>query len=341
MVLKKYQVPGTRYSTQWKSPQNEPYRTVPCRTMQWKSAIRLPGAQGQLCQEHTVTQPTSFVPGHSNRADDSNCLRGASHDNLAPRGLFQGRYRPSAQSFSENAGPYGSGFAGTSVGSASHATHPVLAEAEGSIQGLVSRTPQRNGYSGLCIIPGPLEGPLLAKARCDPRHGAQKEGCHDRCFKQGLGSTVQGQTDLRPFVRRGVGPTHQLHRNSSSVSGLSILPAGHMYVLVRSDSRSVVSYINHQGGLVSKHLCTLANDLLVWAQNNLRSLKATYVLGKMNQGADMLSRNNVSSEEWTLHPLTVQISWEVFGRARVDLFASEDNSYSGGTNRGCQSYSGC
>ncbi len=60
--------------------------------------IRLPGAQGQLCQEHTVTQPTSFVPGHSYRlsADDSNCLSRASHDNSAPHNLLQGRYRPSA-----------------------------------------------------------------------------------------------------------------------------------------------------------------------------------------------------------------------------------------------------
>ncbi len=48
--------------------------------------------------------------------------------------------------------------------------------------------------------------------------------------------------------------------------------------------------------------------------------------GKMNQGADMLSRNNVS-EEWTLHPLSVQKIWKVFDRARVDLFASEDSSH--------------
>ncbi len=34
--------------------------------------------------------------------------------------------------------------------------------------------------------------------------------------------------------------------------------------------------INQQGGLVSKILCTLPSDLLVWAQNNLRSLKATH-----------------------------------------------------------------
>ncbi len=103
--------------------------------------LRLPGAQGQICQEHTVTQPS-------------------------------------------------------------------------------------NGDSGLCISSGPLEGPLLAKARRDPRHGAQKKGCYNRHFQQWFVSAVRGQTDLRPMVRRGVGPAHQLPRNASSVSSLSILPAG-------------------------------------------------------------------------------------------------------------------
>ncbi len=65
----------------------------------------------------------------------------------------------------------------------------------------------------------------------------------------------------------------------------------------------------------------------MWAQNNLCSLNTTHVPGKMNHGADMLSRNNVSSGEWMLHPLVVQKIWEVFGRARVDLFASEENSH--------------
>ncbi len=41
----------------------------------------------------------------------------------------------------------------------------------------------------------------------------------------------------------------------------------------------------------------------------------------------MLSTNNVFCEEGTLHPLAVQKIWEVFGRAWVDLFASEDNSH--------------
>ncbi len=105
----------------------------------------------------------------------------------------------------------------------------------------------RNSDSGLWISPGPLEGPLLVKARRDPRHGAQKKGCQDRCFQQGLGSAVRGQTHLWPVVRRGVGAANQLPINASSVSGLSILH----HVLIRSDSSSVVSYINHQGGLDS------------------------------------------------------------------------------------------
>ncbi len=96
--------------------------------------LRLPGAQGQLCQEHTVAQPASFVPGHSYQlsAGDSNCLSGDSHNNSAPHVFLQRGNRPTAQSFPENAGPYGSGFARTSVGSASYATYPALAETEGS-----------------------------------------------------------------------------------------------------------------------------------------------------------------------------------------------------------------
>ncbi len=58
------------------------------------------------------------------------------------------------------------------------------------------------------------------------------------------------------------------------------------HVLIRSDSRSVVSYINHQGGLVSKRLCMLANKLLVWAQNNLPP-KSTLTAQSFLQGAQM------------------------------------------------------
>ncbi len=211
----------------------------------------------------------------------------------------------------------------------SHATYPFLAVAEGSIHCLTSGMPPRNGDWGLCISPGLLERPLLVKARHDIRHGAQKEGCHDRRFQQGLGSAVLRQTGLRSLVRERARPAHQLPRDASSVPCPSILPAGHTGTPCANTLRQLVHgvILNHQVGLISKRLCTLANDLLVWAQNNLCSLKATHVPGKINHGADMLSRNNVSSGKWTLHPLVVQKFWEVFGRARVDLFASKDNSH--------------
>ncbi len=91
---------------------------------------------------------------------------------------------------------------------------------------------------------------------------------------------------------------------------------GH-HVLVRSDSMTVVSYINRQGGLTSKRLFEMVKHLLEWAHLNLRSLRAAHVPGVLN----------VPSEEWMLHPQTVQRIWELFGRAEVDLFASKDNSH--------------
>ncbi len=45
---------------------------------------------------------------------------------------------------------------------------------------------------------------------------------------------------------------------------------GH-HVLVRSDNTSVVSYINHQGGLRSRPLCKLACQILLWSQRKLLS----------------------------------------------------------------------
>jgi hypothetical protein len=70
---------------------------------------------------------------------------------------------------------------------------------------------------------------------------------------------------------------------------------GH-HVLVRTDNMSVVAYINHQGGVRSGGLHAMARDLLLWAQNNLSSLRAAHIPGIQNLGADMLSRGNTPPE---------------------------------------------
>ncbi|XDV35989.1 hypothetical protein PO909_005843 [Leuciscus waleckii] len=64
---------------------------------------------------------------------------------------------------------------------------------------------------------------------------------------------------------------------------------GH-HVLVRSDNMSVVAYINHQGGIRSRTLHRLTEHILIWAQHNLRSLRAAHVPGiRTDQGERMLS----------------------------------------------------
>ncbi|KAI2652402.1 Transposon Ty3-G Gag-Pol polyprotein [Labeo rohita] len=62
------------------------------------------------------------------------------------------------------------------------------------------------------------------------------------------------------------------------------------HVLVRTDNTAVVSYVNHQGGLRSCPLYKLAHQIRMWSQDKLLSLRAVYLPGYLNLGADILSR---------------------------------------------------
>ncbi len=98
------------------------------------------------------------------------------------------------------------------------------------------------------------------------------------------------------------------------------------HVLVRVDNMAVFSYINHQGGLRSHRLNRLAQQVLLWAQDKFLSLRAIYIPGHMNVGADLLSRQAVTHGEWKLHPEVVSQIWERFYEAEVDLFASQETA---------------
>lgn len=98
------------------------------------------------------------------------------------------------------------------------------------------------------------------------------------------------------------------------------------HVLVRTDNTTVVAYINRQGGLRSRRLHMLAHRLIVWSSSHLSSLRATHVPGVWNLGADLLSRGNPRYKEWKLHREVVAQIWRRYGRARVDLFASAENT---------------
>ncbi len=101
----------------------------------------------------------------------------------------------------------------------------------------------------------------------------------------------------------------------------------HHHVLTRTDSMTVVAFINHQGVVNSRPLLQLARELLLWADRHLLSIRAVHVPRRLNYGTDLLSRGGVIHGEWRLHPLTVKIIWSVFGRAEVNLFASAENTH--------------
>ena len=68
-------------------------------------------------------------------------------------------------------------------------------------------------------------------------------------------------------------------------------------VLVRSDSMTVVSYINHQGGTHSPSLCRLAVDLRSWCLPCQIHLSASHISGEDILLADILSRGRFVPSE--------------------------------------------
>ncbi len=97
------------------------------------------------------------------------------------------------------------------------------------------------------------------------------------------------------------------------------------HVIVRTDNMAVVSHIN-QGGSRSRTLDRLARHLLLWSQDKFLSLRAVHVPGVLNLAADFLSRQKLKPGEWMLNRQTVSQIWDLFGKAEVDLFASQESS---------------
>ncbi|KAL0183525.1 hypothetical protein M9458_019221, partial [Cirrhinus mrigala] len=283
----------------------------------------MPGTQGQFGQERTASQLTNLVSGSSFRLDpdERNSRARSSSGNTAARGLIQNRSLSPPQNVSKDARPYGLSIPSAKVRPASYAAPSVLAETTGSISCVAvdqacveALIPWKNSQW--------MERGVPLGIVCRRKvvtTDASNTGWGALCYgKPAFGLWTKAEAGIHINCLEMLAACRALHFFLPDLKG--------HHVLVRLDSMTVVSYINRQGGLSSKRLFTL-KDLLEWAQLNLCSLRATHVPGRLNQGADMLSRSNVPSGEWTLHPQTVQKIWEVFGKAEVDLFASEDNSH--------------
>ena len=96
-------------------------------------------------------------------------------------------------------------------------------------------------------------------------------------------------------------------------------------VQIWSNNTVTASYINRQGGVVSKTLNDKACALYKWAISRSLKLQAIHRLGINNELADYLSHNRPDPIEWHLSPLIAQHLFWRWGRPQVDLFASHQN----------------
>lgn len=95
---------------------------------------------------------------------------------------------------------------------------------------------------------------------------------------------------------------------------------------VRSDNTTAVAYINKQGGTRNPRLMLVASRIFQWAESNLASISAIHLKGELNNTADFLSRQQVSNQEWSLHPEVFDYIAAYWGKPVVDLFANKENA---------------
>lgn len=95
-----------------------------------------------------------------------------------------------------------------------------------------------------------------------------------------------------------------------------------MHVLLRSDSTTVVAYINNLGGTVSSNLVHLAGDLWMWCLKKNIHLTAQHLPGVEYVIADAESQSMRHRSDWQLDPAIFRQIAHWFGPIDVDLFAT-------------------
>ena len=96
-------------------------------------------------------------------------------------------------------------------------------------------------------------------------------------------------------------------------------------VLIRSDNRTAIAYLNKMGSPTRSQLCRLALKIWQWCLIRQISPHAEYLAGKDNVLADWESRHHDSSD-WQLLPSVFDAIHHLLGPFTIDLFASRTNT---------------
>ena len=107
---------------------------------------------------------------------------------------------------------------------------------------------------------------------------------------------------------------------SETISSLS-----RINVLIYSDNRTVVAYINKMGGTHSIPLLMASQKLWTWSLDRKIWLQAQYLPGKENVEADSCSRT-LDASNWRLKRQIFLTLAQIYGPFPIDLFADRTNS---------------
>ncbi|KAL0203247.1 hypothetical protein M9458_001265, partial [Cirrhinus mrigala] len=181
----------------------------------------------------------------------------------------------------------------------SHETASALASRPSPKMGMVPRHTSSGYHSDMSPPVQPLVGPCISTGGSALRPSVQACCGYYRRFQDRLGL---GFLDGPPSAM-----AHQLPR----VADCALSPEEASAIDLRQ--ASTVAHINRQGGLRSRRMSQLAHHLLICSLQN--------------RVAVALSRQVTFHGEWRLHPHTVQLIWNRFDEAQIDLFASYESTH--------------
>lgn len=102
-------------------------------------------------------------------------------------------------------------------------------------------------------------------------------------------------------------------------------------VAIQSDDTTAVSYVNRQGGIVSRFLCHIA--MRIWhicIAHNIQ-LIAMHFTGIDNTWVDSLSRDFSLNHEWSLNSAYLHQIFTEWGTPRIAVFATSTAPEEAGT----------
>ena len=148
-----------------------------------------------------------------------------------------------------------------------------------------------------------------------------------RCLQVRLGSSLPGGSNWWQWTSEEAG----LHINLLELQAVFLALQSFLKdktkvaVLVRSDDRTAIAYLNKMGSPTRSQLCLLALEIWEWCLLRQISPHAEYLAGKDNVLADWESCHHDSSD-WQLLPSVFEAINHLLGPFTIDLFASRTNA---------------